>query len=83
MKPLISIAEKTPISPLTSEQLLLFEKDNVLQQVDKTFEDLSINPQDVLQIVKNIVELHEGTILASNRVKKRGAQVEVLLPKFS
>jgi len=56
MKPLISIAEKTPISPLTSEQLLLFEKDNVLQQVDKTFEDLSINPQDVLQIVKNIVE---------------------------
>ena len=56
MKPLISIAEKTPISPLTSEQLLLFEKDNVLQHVDKTFEDLSINPQDVLQIVKNIVE---------------------------
>ncbi|MFL2520024.1 MAG: NAD-dependent epimerase/dehydratase family protein [Alphaproteobacteria bacterium] len=56
MKPLISIAEKTPISPLTSEQLLLFEKDNVLQKVDKTFEDLSINPQDVLQIIKNIVE---------------------------
>ncbi len=36
-----------------------------------------------LNIVKNIVELHEGTISASNRVKKRGAQVEVLLPKFS
>ena len=36
-----------------------------------------------LNIVKNIVELHEGTILASNRVKKRGAQVEVFLPKFS
>ena len=56
MKPLISIAEKTPISPLTSEQLLLFEKDNVLQQVDKTFKDLSINPQDILQITKNIIE---------------------------
>jgi len=36
-----------------------------------------------LNIVKNIVELHEGTISASNRVNKRGAQVELLLPKFS
>jgi len=56
MKPIISIAEKTPISPLTSEQLLLFEKDNVLQHVDKTFKDLGINPQDILQIIRNIVE---------------------------
>ena len=55
MKPIISIAEKTPVSPLTSEQLLLFEKDNILQNVDKTFKDLSINPQDVLQITKNII----------------------------
>ena len=36
-----------------------------------------------LNIVKNIVELHKGTIAASNRINKRGAQVEVLLPKFS
>ena len=36
-----------------------------------------------LNIVKNIVELHKGTIAASNRVNKKGAQVEVLLPKFS
>jgi len=36
-----------------------------------------------LNIVKNIVELHEGTISASNRLNKEGAQVEVLLPKFS
>ncbi len=35
-----------------------------------------------LNIVKNIVELHEGKISASNRVNKQGAQVEVLLPKF-
>lgn len=56
MKPIISIAEKTPISPLTSEQLLLFEKDNVLQHVDKTFKDLGINPQDILQIIRNIIE---------------------------
>ena len=36
-----------------------------------------------LNIVKNIVELHKGTIAASNRLNTRGAQVEVLLPKFS
>ena len=36
-----------------------------------------------LNIVKNIVELHEGRISASNRLNKGGAQVEVLLPKFS
>tara|TARA_B100000575_G_scaffold287046_1_gene284731 strand:- start:1131 stop:2654 length:1524 start_codon:yes stop_codon:yes gene_type:complete len=36
-----------------------------------------------LNIVKNIVELHKGTIAASNRLNAKGAQVEVLLPKFS
>ena len=36
-----------------------------------------------LNIVKNIVELHKGTIAASNRLNTRGAQVEVLLPKYS
>ena len=36
-----------------------------------------------LNIVKNIVELHKGTIEASNRLNRKGAQVEVLLPKFS
>ena len=56
MKPLISIAEKTPFSPLTSEQLLLFEKDNIIQNVDKSFINLGINPQDTLQITKNIIE---------------------------
>ena len=36
-----------------------------------------------LNIVKNIVELHKGTLAASNRINTKGAQVEVLLPKFS
>ena len=36
-----------------------------------------------LIIAKKIVELHKGTIAASNRLNKKGAQVEVLLPKFS
>ena len=56
IKPIISIAEKTPSSPLTSEQLLLFEKDNIVQNIDKSFKDLEISPQDTLQITKNIIE---------------------------
>jgi two-component system, OmpR family, sensor histidine kinase ChvG len=36
-----------------------------------------------LNIVKNIIELHKGTIAASNRINTKGAQVEVLLPKYS
>jgi two-component system sensor histidine kinase ChvG len=36
-----------------------------------------------LNIVKNIVELHKGKIAASNRINTQGAQVEVLLPKYS
>lgn len=35
-----------------------------------------------LNIVKNIIELHKGKIAASNRVEKKGAQIEVLLPKI-
>ena len=34
-----------------------------------------------LNIVKNIIELHKGTISASNRTDLKGAQIEVLLPK--
>ncbi len=56
LKPIIGLAEKTPFSPLTSEQLLLFEKDNVLQNIDKSFQNLEINPQDTLLITKNIIE---------------------------
>ena len=56
MKIIISFAEKTPFSPLTTEQLLLFEKDNIPQNIDKSFKNLDINPQDTLQITKNIIE---------------------------
>jgi len=35
-----------------------------------------------LNIVKNIVELHKGTISAANRINNKGAQIEVLLPKL-
>ncbi len=56
IKTLVNIVEKTPFSPLTSEQLLLFEKDNIIQNIDKSFKNLDINPQDTLQITKNIIE---------------------------
>jgi two-component system, OmpR family, sensor histidine kinase ChvG len=36
-----------------------------------------------LNIVKNIIELHKGTIAASNRINTNGAKVEVLLPKYT
>ena len=36
-----------------------------------------------LNIVKNIVQLHKGTVAASNRINTKGAKVEVLLPKLS
>ena len=35
-----------------------------------------------LNIVKNIIELHKGKIVASNRVEKKGAQIEVLSLKI-
>ena len=34
-----------------------------------------------LNIVKNLVELHHGTILASNNKEKSGAKVEIIFPK--
>jgi len=32
------------------------QKDNIAQNVDKSFVELGINPQDTLQITKNIIE---------------------------
>jgi two-component system sensor histidine kinase ChvG len=36
-----------------------------------------------LNIVKNIIELHKGKIKAINRTDVKGAQIEVILPKYS
>ena len=36
-----------------------------------------------LNIVKNIIELHGGSIIASNQIgNKKGARIEVLLPIY-
>jgi len=34
-----------------------------------------------LNIVKNLVELHNATITASNRLDKSGANLEIIFPK--
>ena len=34
-----------------------------------------------LNIVKNLVELHKGSINASNRLQKKGANIEIIFPK--
>ena len=34
-----------------------------------------------LNIVKNLVDLHNGTIKASNRIDQRGASMEIIFPK--
>jgi two-component system sensor histidine kinase ChvG len=36
-----------------------------------------------LNIVKNIIELHKGKIKALNRLNAEGAQIEVILPRYS
>ena len=33
-----------------------------------------------LSIVKNLVELHDGEIVASNRIDKEGAMIEIRFP---
>ena len=33
-----------------------------------------------LNIVKNLVDIHEGKIIASNREKKNGAEIEINFP---
>ena len=51
----VSILEKTPISPLNSEQLKLFEKDNLATNKYKNLRDIGVIPQDLTEIIKKIV----------------------------
>ena len=56
IKVALAIMEKTPISPLNREQLKLFEADNLASKNFKMFNDLEINPQDVKQVINNIIK---------------------------
>ena len=55
-KIMVSIMEKTPFSPINSEQLKLFEKDNLCSNNHKKLEDLDIQPQDLSEIIKKILK---------------------------
>ena len=52
----VSIIEKTPFSPLNSEQLKLFESDNICSNKHGKLEDLEVFPQDLRSIIKKIVK---------------------------
>ena len=52
----VSILSKTPFSPLTPEQLRLFENDNIASNNYKSLQDLHINPQDLKEIIKKIIK---------------------------
>jgi len=52
----VSILEKTPICPINSEQLKLFERDNVYSNRHKKFSDLSIEPQNISEKIKKIIK---------------------------
>ena len=53
---LVYFAEKLFFSPINSEQLLLFESDNLKQNIDKDFSYFSIYPQDIYIIIKKILK---------------------------
>ena len=48
----VSILEKTPFSPINSEQLKLFETNNIGSNKHKNFSDLDIYPQDLKEIIR-------------------------------
>ena len=53
---MIAIMEITPFSPLSSEQLKLFNSDNLSNKNNKNFSNLDINPQDLKEIIKKIIK---------------------------
>jgi len=54
-KIIVKIIERTPVKLLTTEQLLLFEVDNIPSGKYNNFFDLEIEPQDIKEIIKKIV----------------------------
>jgi NADH dehydrogenase len=52
----VSSMEKISFSYLSSEQLKLFERDNISSNNHKKLEDLKIFPQDIREITKKIIE---------------------------
>jgi NADH dehydrogenase len=52
MKPLVSIGEKLPFFLINSEQLSLFETDNILKNKESGFDYFAISPKRVISAIK-------------------------------
>ena len=52
MKPVVGIGEKLPFFPINSEQLSLFETDNVLSETESGFDYFQISPKRVISAIK-------------------------------
>ena len=52
IKPMVNIGEKFPFFPLNSEQLSLFETDNILKQGKIGFDFFKISPKKVISAIK-------------------------------
>jgi len=52
MKPVVGIGEKLPFFPINSEQLALFESDNILLGKESGFDYHKISPKRVISAIK-------------------------------
>ena len=52
VRPIVSIGEKFPFFPINSEQLSLFETDNILKNKESGFDYLQISPKKVISAIE-------------------------------
>jgi len=52
MKPVVGLGEKLPFFPINSEQLSLFETDNILKNKESGFDYFAISPKKVISAIK-------------------------------
>ena len=55
VKPIVAISEKTPFSPLNSEQLSLFGSDNILDNSILGFDYFKIFQKKVISAIKKSI----------------------------
>ncbi len=48
--------EKTPLNFITLDQLMLFKEDNLIENIDKNFKDLGIQPRDTKEVIKKTIK---------------------------
>ena len=55
IKPIVRLGEKTPFFPINSEQLSLFESDNILNNDKKSFDYVKMLPRKVISAVEKSI----------------------------